>query len=663
MEKVNLNLIPGSVLPVINASQYDEGRQFKLALFDGASAYDLTGKTVTILVGKTDGHGCAYDATDQVKGVPVIAVSTNEVTVTTPVQMTAAAGNNMAELQITSATAEIRTLNFILRCEPAAMDPNTPVSDTEIPAIERAGWDAVDHYPYIDAVTNHWMVWDVNAGDWVDTHVSAGGSGVTDYNDLTNRPQINGNLLSGNKSAADLNLASDAPMTGATSGSAGAKGLVPAPAAGDQGKFLRGDGTWQSEVDSLTDLTDTNISSPTDGQVLKYDSTSSKWVNGNGGGGGASTLAGLSDVDLSTLTDQQPLTYDDASGKWVNGGIIPTANGGTGNADGYVRAGQKAGTTMGSKATAEGHDTTASGTYAHAEGDTTEASGLYGSHAEGQQTTASGLYSHAEGRDTTASGAASHAEGYNNTVSGGSAHAEGTSNQATANYTHVGGKYNNAGYECQTVVGRYNKNEADSLFEVGNGTYSGNRSNAIAVKDDGRIQKGASDAFTAASNLAPVEMTRTMASSHAAKSFLYVAADDQFYQVGSSTLSQGATLTPGTNATAKSVADVLSALNSDLTNKTTLTNIGSTSSTTETDIATIDTTNKTFFVGVLDYSSNLVASCIIPISLVTSGVYGYCTENDGTNKSVAIFRLVGNVLKAKISSTTRSSITFKIGMY
>lgn len=33
-------------------------------------------------------------------------------------------------------------------------------------------------------------------------------------------------------------------MTGASAGDAGASGLVPAPAAGDQGKFLKGDGTW-----------------------------------------------------------------------------------------------------------------------------------------------------------------------------------------------------------------------------------------------------------------------------------------------------------------------------------------------------------------------------------------------------------------------------------
>lgn len=35
------------------------------------------------------------------------------------------------------------------------------------------------------------------------------------------------------------------PMTGATSSSSGTAGLVPAPAAGQQGSFLRGDGTWQ----------------------------------------------------------------------------------------------------------------------------------------------------------------------------------------------------------------------------------------------------------------------------------------------------------------------------------------------------------------------------------------------------------------------------------
>jgi hypothetical protein len=35
-------------------------------------------------------------------------------------------------------------------------------------------------------------------------------------------------------------------MTGASANDNGTSGLVPAPQAGDQNKFLRGDGTWQS---------------------------------------------------------------------------------------------------------------------------------------------------------------------------------------------------------------------------------------------------------------------------------------------------------------------------------------------------------------------------------------------------------------------------------
>lgn len=42
-------------------------------------------------------------------------------------------------------------------------------------------------------------------------------------------------------------------MTGATSSTNGQRGLVPAPASGNQGKFLRGDGTWQMPPDNNTD--------------------------------------------------------------------------------------------------------------------------------------------------------------------------------------------------------------------------------------------------------------------------------------------------------------------------------------------------------------------------------------------------------------------------
>lgn len=57
-----------------------------------------------------------------------------------------------------------------------------------------------------------------------------------------------------------------AAMTGATSSAAGKAGLVPKPAAGDQSKFLRADGTWVVPTNSDTKVTQ-NISSDTTGKT------------------------------------------------------------------------------------------------------------------------------------------------------------------------------------------------------------------------------------------------------------------------------------------------------------------------------------------------------------------------------------------------------------
>lgn len=45
---------------------------------------------------------------------------------------------------------------------------------------------------------------------------------------------------------AFVNSALPGIMTGASSSAAGASGLVPAPSVGDQGKYLKGDGTWDA---------------------------------------------------------------------------------------------------------------------------------------------------------------------------------------------------------------------------------------------------------------------------------------------------------------------------------------------------------------------------------------------------------------------------------
>ena len=61
-----------------------------------------------------------------------------------------------------------------------------------------------------------------------------GGGGTSNFNQLTNRPKLNGTEMDG-----------DTDIKNFTSS---AQGLVPAPASGDTDKYLKSDGTW-SEVD------------------------------------------------------------------------------------------------------------------------------------------------------------------------------------------------------------------------------------------------------------------------------------------------------------------------------------------------------------------------------------------------------------------------------
>lgn len=94
-------------------------------------------------------------------------------------------------------------------------------------------------------------------------------------------------------------------------------------------------------------------------------------------------------------------------------GILPVTKGGTGNSTGYVTAGQKSGTTLGEKATAEGIDTLSTGRASHSEGIASSASGV-ASHSEGVNCVAKGEYSHAEGNHTIAAKMCQHVFGLYN---------------------------------------------------------------------------------------------------------------------------------------------------------------------------------------------------------------------------------------------------------
>lgn len=86
-----------------------------------------------------------------------------------------------------------------------------------------------------------------------------------------------------NVSVVSGGVANISTMTGAGASAAGTKGLVPAPSAGDENKFLAGDGTWKtgggSGASALDDLSDVTIVSAAPGDILKYDDVNDVWIN------------------------------------------------------------------------------------------------------------------------------------------------------------------------------------------------------------------------------------------------------------------------------------------------------------------------------------------------------------------------------------------------
>lgn len=87
------------------------------------------------------------------------------------------------------------------------------------------------------------------------------------------------------------------------------------------GQFLRYNGTkWINQtvtfVTSLAALSDVSLSLPLPGHLLTYNGT--VWVNQAPAPSGSTTLAGLTDVSLSSLLDDQALVYNLATTKWKN---------------------------------------------------------------------------------------------------------------------------------------------------------------------------------------------------------------------------------------------------------------------------------------------------------------------------------------------------------
>lgn len=80
---------------------------------------------------------------------------------------------------------------------------------------------------------------------------------------------------------------------------------------------LNGSGGGGGGATALTQLTDVNISNPSNNQALLYNSESAKWVNGSLPSG-VNELSELSDVNINNPSAGNVLIYGGASGKWFN---------------------------------------------------------------------------------------------------------------------------------------------------------------------------------------------------------------------------------------------------------------------------------------------------------------------------------------------------------
>ena len=261
----------------------------------------------------------------------------------------------------------------------------------------------------------------------------AGGSGTSDYSDLTNKPKINNVELSGNKSLSDLGITNFSGDYNDLSN----KPTIPTKTSdltNDSG-FI--DSSYHDNTKQDTLVSGTNIKTINNESIL--------------GEGNISISGGSS---LNNVLD--------------------------GNAIGSARtigAKDSEGQLLGEYAWAEGQDTIASGLRCHAEGWNTKASND-DSHAEGHNTVASGYYSHAEGLNTAAPGYCSHAEGRNTAASGSNQHVQGKNNVRDTKLAHIVGNGSSDS----------NKSNAHTLDWQGNAWFAGDvytGSTSGKNKDDG----------------------------------------------------------------------------------------------------------------------------------------------------------------------------------
>lgn len=85
----------------------------------------------------------------------------------------------------------------------------------------------------------------------------------------------------------------------------------------ENSKWVNANESGGTTINELNDIGDVDITDPSDGQGLIYDADNDEWINGNV----ASAMSSLTDVVLTSLSDGQTLVWDSATSKWVNSDV------------------------------------------------------------------------------------------------------------------------------------------------------------------------------------------------------------------------------------------------------------------------------------------------------------------------------------------------------
>lgn len=348
--------------------------------YSAGTGLDLTGTTfsadTTVLATQTD---LSDEAT--ARSNADTALSERVTTIEGEIPSAASSSNQLADKSFVNSSISTNTANYISDNG----QPFTSVADLEaysgtvtnndyafVTGTDGSGNAYYDRYKA--TVSGSTVTWakeyrmnnsTFTSGQWAAINSGITTNGVTKLNGLAEIKSIGSNLAldaNGKLSATDTTYS---VMTGAGSSTAGASGLVPAPAAGDNTKYLAGDGTWKTvsiyslPIASASTLggikVGSNLTIDASTGVLSADAQPAKLYSSTGQNtDGAMTQKATTDA-LSGKADSSSLATVATSGSYSdlsNKPTIPTVN----NATLTI---QKNGTSVGTFTANASSDTTA----------------------------------------------------------------------------------------------------------------------------------------------------------------------------------------------------------------------------------------------------------------------------------------------------------------